>query len=69
MAVNAQTLTGNSPNDTFVVYNSSDVVVPMAGSHDAVYAAASHKLPTGAEALIPAGGGRPGRRRRRRRGR
>ena len=33
-AGNAQTLTGNSSNDTFVVYNSSDVVVPKAGSHD-----------------------------------
>ena len=30
----AVTLIGNSPNDTFVVYNSSDVVVPKAGSHD-----------------------------------
>ena len=51
-AGNAQTLTGNSPNDTFVVYNSSDVVVPKAGSHDVVYAAASYTLPTGVDALI-----------------
>ena len=51
-AGNAQTLTGNSPNDTFVVYNSSDVVVPKAGSHDVVYAAASYALPTGVDVLI-----------------
>ncbi len=51
-AGNAQTLTGNSPNDTFVVYNSSDVVVPKAGSHDVVYAAASYMLPTGVDTLI-----------------
>jgi autotransporter passenger strand-loop-strand repeat protein len=51
-AGNAQTLTGNSPNDTFVVYNSSDAVVPKAGSHDVVYAAASYTLPTGVDALI-----------------
>jgi Ca2+-binding RTX toxin-like protein len=51
-AGNAQTLTGNSPNDTFVVYNSSDVVVPKAGSRDVVYAAASYTLPTGVDALI-----------------
>jgi serralysin len=48
----AQTLTGNSPNDTFVVSNASDVVVPKAGSHDVVYAAASYTLPTGVDALI-----------------
>ena len=51
-AGNAQTLTGNSPNDTFVVDNSSDVVVPKAGSHDVVYAAASYTLPTGVDTLI-----------------
>ena len=51
-AGNAQTLTGNSPNDTFVVYNSSDVLVPKAGSHDVVYAAASYTLPTGVDILI-----------------
>ncbi len=51
-AGNAQTLTGNSANDTFVVYNSSDVVVPKAGSHDVVYAAASFTLPTGVDTLI-----------------
>jgi len=49
---NAQTLTGNSANDTFVVDNSSDVVVPKVGSHDVVYAAASYTLPTGVDALI-----------------
>jgi Ca2+-binding RTX toxin-like protein len=49
---NAQTLTGNSANDTFVVYNSSDVLVPKGGSHDAVYAATSYTLPTGIDALI-----------------
>jgi Ca2+-binding RTX toxin-like protein len=46
------TLTGNSANDTFVVYNSSDVVVPNAGSHDVVYTAASYTLPTGVDVLI-----------------
>ncbi len=51
-AGNTQTLTGNSPNDAFVVYNSSDVVVPEAGSHDVVYAAASYTLPTGVDTLI-----------------
>jgi Ca2+-binding RTX toxin-like protein len=49
---NAQTLTGNSPNGAFVVYNSSDVVVPKTGSHDTVYAAASYTLPTGVDALF-----------------
>jgi hypothetical protein len=48
----AQTLTGNSANDTFVVYNSADVVVPAAGSHDLVYAAVSYTLPTGVDTLI-----------------
>ena len=47
-----QTLTGNSTNDAFVVYNSSDVVVPKAGSHDVVYAAASYTLPTGVDVLF-----------------
>jgi autotransporter passenger strand-loop-strand repeat protein len=51
-AGNAQTLTGNSPNDAFVVYNSSDVLVPKAGSHDVVYAAASYTVPTGIDVLI-----------------
>jgi hypothetical protein len=46
------TLTGNSANDTFVVYNSADVVVPKAGSHDVVYSAASYTLPTGVDSLI-----------------
>jgi len=44
--------TGNSPNDTFVVSNSSDVVVPKAGSHDVVYSAVNYTLPTGVDALI-----------------
>jgi autotransporter passenger strand-loop-strand repeat protein len=51
-AGNAQTLTGNSANDTFVVYNSSDVVVPKAGSHDLVYSAANYTLPAGVDSLI-----------------
>ncbi len=51
-ATNTQTLTGNSANDTFVVYNSSDVVAPKAGSHDTVYAAASYTLPTGVDTLF-----------------
>ena len=51
-ASHTQTLTGNSPNDTFVVYNSSDVVAPKPGSHDVVYAAASFTLPTGVDTLI-----------------
>jgi Ca2+-binding RTX toxin-like protein len=48
----AQTLIGNSLNDAFVVYNTSDVVTPKAGSHDVVYAAASYTLPTGVDVLI-----------------
>jgi len=48
----AQTLTGNGANDAFVVYNSSDVVVPKAGSHDVVYAAVSYTLPTGVDTLV-----------------
>jgi len=51
-AGNVQTLTGNSPNDTFVVDNSSDVLLPKVGSHDVVYAAASYTLPTGLDTLI-----------------
>jgi autotransporter passenger strand-loop-strand repeat protein len=47
-----QTLIGNSANDVFVVYNSSDVVVPKAGSHDVVYAAVNYTLPTGVDVLI-----------------
>jgi len=39
-----QTLTGNTANDAFVVYSTSDVVIPKAGSHDVVYAAASYTL-------------------------
>jgi hypothetical protein len=46
------TLTGNSANDTFVVYNSADVVVPKAGSHDLVYSAVNYTLPTGVDSLI-----------------
>src|SRR5258708_20828709 len=48
----AATLTGNSPNDTFVIYDSADVVVPKAGSHDVVYSAVSYTLPTGVDVLI-----------------
>ena len=46
------TLTGNSPNDAFVVYNSSDVVVPEAASHDVVYSAVGYTLPTGVDILF-----------------
>jgi len=45
-------VTGNSANDTFVVYNSADVVVPKAGSHDVVYSAVNYTLPTGVDVLI-----------------
>src|SRR6202035_388757 len=48
----AQTLTGNSANDTFVVYNAADVVVPKAPSHDIVYAAVNYTLPTGVDTLF-----------------
>jgi hypothetical protein len=48
----AMTLVGNSASDTFVVYDSSDVVTPKAGSHDVVYSAASYTLPTGVDTLI-----------------
>jgi serralysin len=51
-ATQAMTLIGNSGNDTFVVYDSSDVVTPKAGSHDVVYSAASFTLPTGVDVLI-----------------
>ena len=51
-AAAAQTLVGNTANDTFVVDNSSDVVTPKVGSHDVVYSAASYTLPTGVDALI-----------------
>jgi hypothetical protein len=47
----AQTPTGNSANDVFVVYNSADVVVPKAGGHDAVYSAVNYTLPTGVDVL------------------
>jgi hypothetical protein len=62
-AVNAgitQTLTGNSANDTFVVYNSSDVVVPNPGSHDVVYAAVDYALPGGVDTLYLTGAGTQG---------
>jgi Ca2+-binding RTX toxin-like protein len=48
----AMTLVGNSGSDTFVVYDSADVVIPKAGSHDVVYSAASYTLPTGVDILI-----------------
>jgi VCBS repeat-containing protein len=47
-----QTLIGNTTNDAFVVYSTSDVVVAKAGSHDLVYAAANYTLPTGVDVLI-----------------
>src|ERR1700726_292198 len=46
------TLTGNSQNDTFVVYNSADVLLPKVGSHDIVYSAVNYTLPTGVDSLI-----------------
>jgi hypothetical protein len=51
-ATQAMTLVGNSNSDTFVVYDSADVVTPKAGSHDVVYSAASFTLPTGVDVLI-----------------
>lgn len=48
----AQTLTGNSHHDTFVVYNSGDVVIGRAGSSDTVYAAASFVLPDNVDTLF-----------------
>jgi hypothetical protein len=51
-ATQAMTLVGNSASDTFVVYDSSDVVVPKASSHDIVYSAANYTLPTGVDILI-----------------
>jgi hypothetical protein len=47
-----QTLTGNSLSDTFVVYNTADVVNPRAGGNDVVYAAASYAPPSGVDTLI-----------------
>jgi Ca2+-binding RTX toxin-like protein len=35
-----------------VVYDSADVVVPKAGSHDVVYTAVNYTLPTGVDTLI-----------------
>jgi hypothetical protein len=51
-----QTLTGNSLNDTFVVYNTSDVVEPKAGSDDVLCTAVSYTLPSGVDTLIMEGG-------------
>jgi len=48
----AATLTGNSHNDTFVVYNSADVVIGQAGSTDTVYTAANFTLPTNVDTLF-----------------
>jgi len=45
-------VTGNSANDTFVVYNSADLVLPKSGSHDIVYSAVNYTLPTGVDSLI-----------------
>jgi hypothetical protein len=50
--IQVATLTGNSANDTFVVYNSADVVTPKVGSHDVVYSAVNYTLPTGVDQLI-----------------
>jgi hypothetical protein len=52
----AQTLTGNSQNDTFVVYNCADTVIGQAGSTDTVYAAADFVLPTNVDTLFLEGG-------------
>jgi Ca2+-binding RTX toxin-like protein len=52
----AQTLTGNSHNDTFVVYDSADTVIGQAGSSDTVYAAADFVLPTNVDTLFLEGG-------------
>src|SRR5580700_7842712 len=46
------TITGNSANDTFVVYNSADVIVPKVGSHDIVYSAVNYTLPTGVDSMF-----------------
>lgn len=51
----AQTLTGNSLSDTFLVYNTSDVVDPRAGSDDVFYTAVSYTLPSGVDTLICGG--------------
>src|SRR6202035_1040716 len=48
----AQTLTGHSHNDTFVVYNSGDTVSGQASSTDTVYAAASFTLPTNVDTMF-----------------
>jgi hypothetical protein len=48
----AQTLTGHSHNDTFVVYNSGDTVIGQASSTDTVYAAANFTLPTNVDTLF-----------------
>jgi serralysin len=48
----AQTLTGHSHNDTFVVYNSADVLIGQAGSTDTVYAAVNFTLPTNVDTLF-----------------
>jgi Ca2+-binding RTX toxin-like protein len=46
------TLTGNSHNDTFVVYDSADTVVGQSGSTDTIYAAANYTLPTNVDTLL-----------------
>jgi hypothetical protein len=48
----AQTLTGHSHNDTFVVYNAGDIVIGQASSTDTVYAAANFTLPTNVDTLF-----------------
>src|SRR5439155_21735423 len=48
----AVTLSGNSHNDSFVVYNSGDTVIGQAGSTDTVYAAANFTLPSNVDTLL-----------------
>jgi Ca2+-binding RTX toxin-like protein len=47
----ASVLTGNSLNDSFVVYHTNDVVVGQAGSSDVVYAFADYTLPSNVDTL------------------
>jgi len=44
--------TGNSHNDTFVVYDSADTVIGQAGSTDTVYSAANFTPPTNVDTLF-----------------
>jgi len=47
-----QTLTGNSHNDTFVIYKSADTVIAQADSTDTVNTAANFTLPTNVDTLF-----------------